>query len=95
LSPAEQAQDLAELTLACRLDALFAERLELARAWAEARGSRAALPARLIALAEECEAVIEPYERAWLARAKPSGLHEIRAVFRRLAAEARAAAGAG
>lgn len=90
----EVAQDLAELAVACRVNALFAERLELARRLAAAGGADAAVQARLTTLAEECEAVIAPYEEAWHVRAKPSCLHEISAVFRRIATEARAAAGA-
>ena len=42
--------------------------------------------------ADACEAVIPDYEKTWRQRNKPSYLHEISAVFRRVAAEARAAA---
>jgi len=91
-SKPEAAGDLAELALACRVNALFAERLELARRLAAAGAADAALRTRLTALADECEAVVAPYEQAWHVRAKPSCVHEISAVFRRIATEARAAA---
>ena len=87
-------QDILELELACRLNVLLAERFEISRRLAEADGMPGeALGGRLLQFADACERIIPPYEAAWLTRNKPSCLHEVTAVFRRVADEARAVAG--
>ena len=88
-------QDLRELEVACRMNALVADRIELARAIAAAPVGRIApaLADRLRKFATTCETLAPQYETVWLARNKRSNLDDILAVFRRLAAETRAAAG--
>ena len=86
--------DLRELALAFRLSALLAERFELSRGLALCGDAPdAALARRLIHFAETCEQMMLQYEANWLARNKPSCLHEITAVFRRTIEQARALAG--
>ncbi len=77
--------DVNELALCCRLSALVAERFDLSRRLAGAR-----TPEELLThFADGCEEIVPEYEAAWRARNKPSCLHEVTAVFKRLAAEAR------
>jgi hypothetical protein len=67
------------------MNALLAEKLRLLRGCAEgARG--------LEDFAAECASAAKEYERVWLVRHKPERLHEILAVFGRLAEEAQALA---
>lgn len=90
------ALDVHELALSFRLSALLAERFETSRQLAALGGvPDERLAERLLRLADACEQIIPEYEAAWLARNKPSCLHEITAVFRRRIKEARAIAGEG
>jgi hypothetical protein len=86
----QQALDLRELDLGCRISGLFAEKFQLAR---QLEGSRSPTPAALGDFAARCRALAGEYEALWLERHKPSLLHEILAVFNRLADEAVARAG--
>ena len=86
--------DMPELEVACRLSALVAERIGLSRDLAQADGRiDASLRGRLVRFADGCEGLASHYEDVWLARNRRSNLDDILAVFGRLAAEARAAAG--
>ncbi len=86
--------DIGELMLSFRLSALLAERFEVSRQLAALSNvPDALLVERLRRFADACEQVVPEYEAVWLARNKPSCLHEITAVFRRLIGEARALAG--
>ncbi len=88
------AQDFRELAIGCRISALLADRFLLSRELGQSGGELGAtLRDRLRRLAKDCDAACEPYEEVWLARNRRSNLDEILHVFRRLAAEARAAAG--
>jgi len=80
--------DTRELAVACRLNALFAERFQLSRRLADPEEGE--LAGALKRFAVSCEQIALAYEAAWLARNKPSFLHEITTVFHRLAGEARA-----
>ncbi|MFH1747174.1 MAG: glycoside hydrolase family 20 zincin-like fold domain-containing protein [Planctomycetota bacterium] len=82
--------DIRELALGGRLSALLAERFEISRQLA--RPNRAAnenLITRLAGFADECARVALEYKQVWLARNKPSCLHEVTAVFARLVEQAR------
>jgi hypothetical protein len=82
--------DLQELEVACRINAMVAEKIQLARALAASGGQgNAGLTQKLRTFAADCEMIAPRYKRVWLARNKPSCLHEILAVFPRLASEAR------
>jgi len=82
--------DMHELAVAVRLHALIAEKLILARRLAELDGRPdSSLVRRLEQFATACERMVNEYQAVWLRRNKPSRLHEITAVFRRLAAQAR------
>jgi len=89
---AELAQDYRELATACSLNALFAERFAISRQLVRTDGVDASLAARLVRFAEQCDRMTPEYEATWLARSKPSYVHEIIAVFGRLATQARAMA---
>lgn len=86
------AQDLRELTLACRANALVADRIGLSRRLA-ADHPDDALPADLLAFADACEKMAADYQGVWLSANTPSCLREILAVFSRLADEAGSATG--
>lgn len=87
-------RDRDELVLAFRLHALAGQRFLLARRLADRpRRIDATLAADLNDFADACEQIAPHYQAAWLARSKPSGLHEVTAVFQRLAQQARALAG--
>ncbi|MFH0979932.1 MAG: GDSL-type esterase/lipase family protein [Planctomycetota bacterium] len=87
------AQDLRELQVACRMNALVAERIQVSRALAVASGNPdRVLVDRLRRFASDCETLAALYEQVWLARNKRSNLVEILAVFQRLAKEARSIA---
>ena len=86
--------DVSELVLCCRLSALVAERFDLSRRLAGGSSSSGRVAEELLLhFAEGCDRIVPDYEKAWLARNKPSCLHEVTAVFKRLAGEARALVG--
>jgi hypothetical protein len=82
--------DMHELAVAVRLHALIAEKLILARRLRELDGRvDSGLACRLEQFASACQRMVNEFQAVWLRRNKPSRLHEITAVFRRLAAQAR------
>lgn len=89
----EVAADREELLLAWRLHGLAAQRCDLSLRLQD-RALTPGPPTRtlLTEFAATCDAVVPEYEAAWLRRCRPAGLTEIKAVFGRLAAEARALA---
>ncbi len=88
------ARDRDEMAVALRLHALAARRFLLARRLAAAGGT-GSLAAGLDGLADALQSVIPVYETLWLARHKPACLHEVTAVLRGVADEARALAEGG
>ncbi len=83
-------RDVQQMEIACRLNAMVADRMSIARKLSE-QGDNISqeLGSQLSDFADACEAIIPEYEKAWLSGNKPSCLHEITAVFKRLADEAR------
>ena len=86
------AQDMRELEIACRMNALVADRIRISRALAAATVDRV-LADRLRKFAADYETLAPLYEDVWMARNRRSKLDEILVVFRCLAVEARTAAG--
>lgn len=81
----------AELAHASKMNVLVGEKILLARELEKSGtvGPNPALAERLEAFAARLEEHYEEYEPLWLARNRPSGLHDIRRVVRALLAEAR------
>ncbi|MCH7814206.1 MAG: hypothetical protein IID40_09325 [Planctomycetes bacterium] len=90
------AQDLHELEIACRMNALVAEKLDIVQRLPDGGNPPdPQLADRLMRFADRCGELAPSYEAAWLGRNRPSGLDEILAVFQRLADEARTLAAGG
>ncbi len=88
-------EDVTEMEIACRINAMVADRMFLARKLAdqEVREKEGSMLARqLNVFADACDEITPRYRDAWLARNKSACLHEILRVFERLAEQARAAA---
>jgi hypothetical protein len=88
------ARDRDEVVIALSLHALAARRFLLARRLATA-GPAGSLTGELDALADALHRIVPAYETLWLARHKPACLHEVTAVLRGVADEARAIAEGG
>ncbi|MCP4248372.1 MAG: family 20 glycosylhydrolase [bacterium] len=86
-------QDLHELEIACRMNALVAEKLAVVQRLSIADGHvDPQIADQLLRFADRCEKLAPPYKAAWLGRNRRAGLDDIMAVFARLTNEARALA---